>query len=297
MRISTNQVYQQGLNALLDQQSRLLETQLQLATGKKINSPSDDPTGAALVLNVKSFIETTEQYQRNSSFAESRLALEETTLSSMSEILQRARELAVQGNNDTYNADDRLAFAIEIREILDNLLALANTPDGQSSFLFSGSRSDQAPFSDNGAGNYSYNGDQGQRLVQISPTRQVAVGDPGDEIFMRIPNSPQDIFSTLYSLASDLEANNPNPSSIDELDAAMDNISRVVANVGARRNVIESQLSFNEGLVLQQELLRSNVEDVDFAEATTLFNLQLVSMQASQESFIQVQQLSLFNFL
>ena len=297
MRISTFQFHQRGVDAMLDQQSRLSKTQLQVATGKRILTPSDDPVATRQLSDAKAVLSRTEQYQRNAEFARNRLSLEETTLRQGMDTLQRVRELAVQGLNDTYGDGDRSAIAAEVRELLENMLGLANTRDGNGDYLFGGSRVGDAPFVDNGSGSYSYQGDQGQRLMAISPTRRVAVDDAGDAIFMRFPDGTQDIFTTLYQLAEDLEAGTPSETSLQEIDAAMENLGTVVSRVGARLNAVEEQSAVNDDIILQNEQLRSELEDLDLAEATTRLNLQLIGLQAAQQSYVQVRQLSLFNYL
>lgn len=297
MRVSTSQVHQQGVTAMLEQQSKLTKTQLQLATGRRIQVPSDDPTGAKGVLDLEQLIAATEQYERNADAAEARLTSEEVALNSTVDLLQRARELAVRGNTDTVNAEGRKAIASEVRQLLASLLGIANGKDQNGDYLFAGHQTDQEPFSDDGSGGYTYNGDQGQRTLQIGPTRRVEVGDAGSDVFMNIPGASQDVFSILYDLAADLDADNPDPASLNDLDAAMDNILTIQGKVGARRNAIERQNQVNESQVLQLQTTRSALQDLDYAEAVTRLNQQMVGLQAAQQSYAKVQGLSLFNFI
>ena len=125
MRISTSWIFQQGVNAMLDQQTALAKTQQQLATGKSILAPSDDPSASTRVLELDQLIDTSQQYQRNSDYAETRLKLEETVLTQVGDVLQRVRELAVRANNGPLSAGDRNAIAVEIRTNLDGLLQIS----------------------------------------------------------------------------------------------------------------------------------------------------------------------------
>ncbi|MGD8672600.1 MAG: flagellar hook-associated protein FlgL [Thiogranum sp.] len=300
MRIGTLQLFRQGVNAILDQQTRVAETQLQLASGKRINRPSDDPTGAAQILGLSESLKVTEQYQKNIEHARSRLELEDAALGSVGDALQRARELAVQGLNDTNGAQDRAAIAQEIRQLTDEVLGLANRKDGAGEFLFAGFQGQNAPFSHDGSGNFSYAGDQGQRQLQVGPARQVADGDSGLDVFMKVPAAGggfEDVFSTLYKLATDLEANAPNAGSLDQIDAAMDHLLSFRATAGARLNAIDSQATINGALLEQLNATRSNIEDLDYAEAASRLSQQSVTLQAAQQAFVKVQNLSLFNFL
>jgi len=300
MRIGTLQLFRQGVNAILDQQTRVAETQLQLASGKRINKPSDDPTGAAQILGLSESLKVTEQYQKNIEHARSRLELEDAALGSVGNALQRARELAVQGLNDTNGAQDRAAIAQEIRQLTDEVLGLANRKDGAGEYLFAGFQGQNAPFSHDGSGNFSYAGDQGQRQVQVGPARQVADGDSGLDVFMKVAAAGggfEDVFSTLYKLATDLEANAPNAASLDQIDAAMDHLLGFRATAGARLNAIDSQASINGALLEQLNATRSSIEDIDYAEAASRLSQQSVTLQAAQQAFVKVQNLSLFNFL
>jgi len=300
MRIGTLQLFRQGVNAILDQQTRLVGTQLQLASGKRINKPSDDPTGAAQILGLSESLKVTEQYQKNIEHARSRLELEDAALGSVGDALQRARELAVQGLNDTNGAQDRAAIAQEIRQLTDEVLGLANRKDGAGEYLFAGFQGQNAPFSHDGSGNFSYAGDQGQRQLQVGPARQVADGDSGLDVFMKVPAAGggfEDVFSTLYKLATDLEANAPNAGSLDQIDAAMDHLLGFRATAGARLNAIDSQATINGALLEQLNATRSNIEDLDYAEAASRLSQQSLTLQAAQQAFVKVQNLNLFNFL
>ena len=300
MRISTSWIFQQGVNAMLDQQTALAKTQQQLATGQKILNPSDDPSASTRVLELDQLIDTTQQYQRNSDYAETRLQLEETVLSEAGDILQRVRELAVRANNDTLSAGDRQAIAIEVRTNLNGLVQLANSKDATGEYLFSGNKIGTRPFTDNGAGTFTYEGDQGVRSLQIGPTRQVSVGDAGDNVFMTVDDGAggvSSMFDALYDFAVDLEANNPSTTTLTRLDSAIDEVLNIRSSIGTRLNAIDSQRNMNDAFDLLLQENRSTLEDLDYTEAVSRFERQLLALQASQQSFIKIEGLSLFNYL
>ncbi len=185
MRVSTQAFFQNSIATLQRLQSDLNNIQTQVATGRRIQRPSDDPVGAARSLNLRESLETIDQYQRNTSQARSRLQLEEQTMTDTTQLLQRARELALQASNATQTNETRQFIATELRQSVDALLGLANTRDSNDEYLFGGYQTSTEPFS-RSSGGFVYNGDQGQRLVQISSSRQLAASDPGDKIFSRI---------------------------------------------------------------------------------------------------------------
>lgn len=188
MRISTNQQQLQSVQAMLEQQSRLARTQLQISTGQRILVPSDDPTGAKQMLDLGATIGTTGQYQRTADVAEARLGAEGNALQSTTSLLQRVRELAVQANNDTLSPSDRKAIAVEVRERLSELVGIANSLDANGEFLFGGYRATTKPFSVAPDGSVVYAGDQGQRQLQIGADRRIAVGDSGAAVFQAVRN-------------------------------------------------------------------------------------------------------------
>jgi flagellar hook-associated protein 3 FlgL len=302
MRISTLQMHRQGVNSILDLQSQLFRTQQQLSTGKRMINSADDPTGSARLVGLSESATVTEQYQRNIQHLQSRLELEDTVLASVGDNLQRARELAVQALNDTNSAEDRVAIAKEVRQIMDQVLGVANSKDGQGEYLFAGFQAQNIPFSHDGVGNFSYAGDQGQRQIQVGPTRQLAYGDSGLDVFMKVADASgtvahEDVFSTLYKLASDLEADAPSDTTLDQLDNALEHLVGFRATAGARLNAAQSQKDINESFLLQLEQTRSNIEDLDYADAATRLSQESVALQAAQQAFVRVQNLNLFNFL
>ncbi|MDO9371179.1 MAG: flagellar hook-associated protein FlgL [Gammaproteobacteria bacterium] len=201
MRISTNQIQQQGVNTMLDQQVRLSKIQQQLATGQRILTPADDPAGASQALDLTQAVAVNIQYQSNVDAARTRLNLEESALSDVTSLLQNVRTLAVQANNTTLSNSDRTSIAREIRQRLDELLSLSNTKDGNGEYLFAGYKGQTQPFTRTSAGSYTYNGDQGQRFLQVGPTRQVAADDSGTAVFQSIRNG-NGTFTTLDNSAN-----------------------------------------------------------------------------------------------
>ena len=182
MRISTALINQRALNGILNQQARLSDLQLKIATGKRINVPSDDPVGAAQIVRLTETIKSNEQFIRNANMAKSRLNLEESVLASVENALQRVRELALQASNSHLSNLDRKAIAVEVRQRLDELLSLANSQDANQKFLFSGTQVNSKPVTQT-SGGFVYNGDQGQRSIQISSNLQVTDGDSGSAVF------------------------------------------------------------------------------------------------------------------
>ena len=182
MRISSTEQFQQGIDSILNQQAKLNQTQLQLATGKKVLKPSDDPAVATQLLNLSSLKANNLQYDRNINTALNELELQESVLASSGNVLQRVRELTIQANNATQGSETRAAIADEISNLADELLQLANSKSPSGEYIFAGYNSRTPAFAKSDAG-FVYQGDQGQRLLQVSEDTQLAVRDNGADLF------------------------------------------------------------------------------------------------------------------
>lgn len=300
MRVSNQLMQFRATNVILERQSELSKTQEQIATGRKILSPSDDPVGSTQILPLRELLEKNQQYIQNAGVAEHRLSLQDRTLDGVNNLLIRMKELAIQGNNDTLAPQDRVAVAMEIREAIQTLKGLANTKDANGDYLFSGHAVRTPTIVESPPGTFTYGGDNGQRFLQIGETRQIAVGDPGSDVFMNLPAAAgglQSVFTTLETLATNFEADSRDVNALTDLDTAIDNTSTIRARVGSRLNSIDSQNEINEELKFQAQKALSDIEDLDLAEAVSRLNLQLVGLQASQQAFTRIQNLSLFNYL
>jgi len=300
MRVSTSMMQQVAVSGILKRQADLSHTQQQLASGRRILTPSQDPAGSTQILRFEQELGITAQHQRNADRALSRLEMEEGILSGVGNALQRVREQAVQGLNDSNSPSDRTAIAAEVRQRLDEVLNLANTKDGSGEYLFAGFKGDTKPFVSSGLGTYVYQGDQGQREIQISPTRKVPSSDSGDALFMKVPYSgggQQDIFKTISDFATALESNSPDGNVLTDLDAAIGSMLDARAIIGSRINTIDAQRGINEQYSVQLNAELSKIQDLDYAEAVGRMNIELTGLQASQASFERIQNLSLFNYM
>lgn len=316
MRVSTAFIQFQSVTAMLGQQAKLTHTQNQLSSGQRILTPSDDPTGAAKALDLDTAIEQTRQFQRNIDTTRERLSLEDTTLGSANNVLQRVRELAVQGLNATNSPADRKSIAAEVRQLKDSLLGLANTKQTNGDYMFSGYASQTPPFSETAITvgtvatyQYAYAGDANQRRLPIGDGKTVADSDPGLSVFgtpfdhgnppANLPTLPVNgsAFDVLNKLADDFTAGRADNAILNDLDTVMNRISGVQASVGARLNRLDAQESVHEDMLLKFESARSDVRDLDYAEAISRFNIESASLQAAQQAYMKVQKLSLFNYL
>lgn len=186
MRISTNQIYDAGARSILDNQSSLYKLQNQLSSGKRFLSASDDPVAAAQVLLNTQSQKINAQYADNQANASSQLALEESRLQSIVDSVQYVMEQVVAGGNSSYSDSQREFIAENLQSQFDFLLGMANSTDANGYYLFSGYQGNTQPFQQQANGSVKYVGDDGQRLMQVGASRQIAVSDSGRDIFESI---------------------------------------------------------------------------------------------------------------
>jgi flagellar hook-associated protein 3 FlgL len=188
MRLSTQAYYNRSIATMLDQQAALSRIQNQVATGKRVNTPADDPIAAVHVAELERSKLEYAQYEKNSSLARNRLNLEEGALADAGTTLQRVRELVLQASNiGTLNDSDRRSIAVELQSRLEQMQDIANRKDGNGEYLFAGFSTLTQPFAGAASGNVVYAGDQGARLLQVGPTQRVQDSHSGFDLFMNIP--------------------------------------------------------------------------------------------------------------
>ena len=196
MRISTQQLFNRGLEAIQDVTAQQQKTQLQLSTGKKILTPADDPVASTRILELNQEIEINSQFQRNVELAEGHLSLQDDLLGSINGVVQRVRELMITAGNGALSKDDLSAISAEAKQRLDQLAGLLNAQDASGEYLFSGFQGSTEPFQKNVSGSYVYQGDQGKRFVQVESSVRVASTQNGKEIFQDIQVDKNTFYTT-----------------------------------------------------------------------------------------------------
>ncbi len=205
MRISTQSFYEQSQKAMGSQQTNLLRVQQQMGSMTKILSPSDDPIAATRALAVSQSLALNSQYEASRSMAMQSLSLEESALQSVTTLLQDIKVLVIQAGNGSLTDADRAAIASALESSLNQLQGLANTDDGNGQYLFAGFKSSTPPFAKDSHGVMQYTGDQGQRLMQVDVSRQMAATDDGRSIFQTVQGG-----AGYISTASGNSAGTPN---------------------------------------------------------------------------------------
>jgi flagellar hook-associated protein 3 FlgL len=304
MRVSTQILFESGAARIGELQSGLLKTQQQIATGHRILTPADDPVGAARALEVTQSQALNTQYGVNRMHAKNSLGEVEGVLSSVTALLQDVKATVIAAGNGSLSDIERGFQATELSGRFQELLGLANTRDAMGDYLFSGFQANTPAFVQTATGAL-YQGDLGQRLVQVDATRQMAASSPGQTVFQ---GGAQDVFQTLNDLITLLQTPVVTPADAanltsglatanTNLDLALDNVLTVRASVGSRLQELDALDSAAEDRGIQYSQMLSELQDLDYTQALTQLSQQQITLEAAQQSFVKTANLSLFNFI
>jgi len=393
MRVSTSMIYEKGIAAIQRQTAELLHTQQQVSSGRRILTPADDPIAAARALEIDQSKAVNAQFTTNQGTAEDRLRVVENRLVGVGEVLQYARERAVQAGSAALSETELGFIATDMRAQFDALMALANSQDAQGEYLFAGYKANSIPF-EGGIGGVIYNGDQGNQTIQVASSRYMEVSFAGSEVFdrtrrladsvsvvpapangggaqlastspapqgvryeiewdgsaysaiRRAPGTPDqtlvviptgapptsisfdggvtlsitgapaagdrfEVFSASTNLFENFAlfidalerpgaggvTNGAVTFALENLDAALDNVLRVRAQIGSQLVELDGLGLVGSDLDLQYAQTLSRLQDVDYAEAISRLTQQQTFLEAAQLSYLRVTGLSLFNFL
>lgn len=401
MRISTQAFYEQSRLAMNGQQANLMRAQEKIAAMTRIVRPSDDPVGASRALGVSESLALNARYQAARGEAAHTLSLEENALQDITGVLQQVKSLIVQAGNGTLTDADRRSIATTLESAHAQLLGLANTDDGNGQYLFAGFRSGSAPFVQEASGAVAYEGDQGQRMLQVDVARQLAGTDDGLSVFrsvqggagyvatdagntgtatygaisvtdptdanhgkdfrisfaggnytvetndvppvtvaggafvpgaaisfgglrVSISGAPADgdvievanarksadVFGAISELVAALRtpvdtggeaararlANALSTANV-RIDNAHDNVLTVRSAVGSRLQELDSLNDTGEARVLMDKMQLSDLRDLDYASAITDFYQRQSALQATQQTFLRIQGISLFDYM
>ncbi len=409
MRISTAAFYDNASTRISDLQSSVAQKQTQIASGKRILTPADDPVAAAAALTVSQAIDVNTQFAANRDTAKGALSLQESILSNYTTLLQNVKTLTIAAGNGALDDSQRQYMASELAGRYQELMGIANSRDSTGNYIFGGFQSTTAPFTDVSGTTATYNGDQGQRQLQVSTSRQLPINDTGSAIFQNIKSGDDSVsvtpdisnsavgagaisaatvvdatllkhhnysidFTTtagissfkVYDLSTDptksaplsASANyttnpqtitfdglqftatgapasgnkyniNPNAQSIfktigdlitslntpassltakanlsaslssanNNVSAALDTVLNVRAAGGARLQELDTLDTEGDNRSLQYASTLSNLQDLDYAKAASELTQNQLTLQAAQQSFVKIANLSLFNYI
>ncbi|MEP9362239.1 flagellin [Nocardioides sp. CN2-186] len=292
----------QALGGMQTAMGRVAKAQEQLTTGRIINRPSDDPSGATTAMRIRSSMAMQDQYVRNGDDAVGWLNQADGTLTSVTDQVRRAREIALQGANDgAMGQDARDALATEIDQIRQGLVSSANTTYLDRPIfggLTAGGRAYdyQVPGDSSTQVDFIGLSDPNGVVRTIADGAKVRVDVEGPDVFGQ-PNDT--VFDHLTALAASLRSGNTAgiTSAVDSLAVDGTRVTNVQAEIGARTNRVERAQSVATDSALSLKSSLSEVENTDLAKATVDLGLQNVAYQAALGATARVIQPSLLDFL
>jgi flagellar hook-associated protein 3 FlgL len=293
MRITQKMMTNKVNGSLSKNTEKLMNTQSRISSGKQFTKASEDPVGMAKALDYRKTLDSVDQYVRNVSHARSGLETGEATLSDISELLNRAKELALSQATGTASPETRQIAAGEVKQLRDQLIQLANSKQDDR-YMFGGRKTDVPPYDPVNPGD-PFRGDDGGFSVIVSDGVTLDVAVSGKRAFA----SPADPVLVLTDLITGLEANDPSAIS-DQLDALDQSLAQIVnerADVGARLNRLDATENHWDAFKINVEQMLSNTEDVDLTQAITDLTAQQSAFQASLASASKIIQPSLLDYL
>ncbi len=397
MRVATSTIQQAALSGMLRQQAMLARTQNEVASGRRVQAPADDPVAAARIAELERMLAENGRYAANADALTNRLSYAERAIADASLALQRLQELALQANNGIVDINARRMIAAEMRTRAAEIVDIANRQDVNGEYLFAGFRSSTRPFERTPTG-VEFRGDAANRYVQADVAQFISHGHSGAEVFVEIPagngtfttavaganagtgivdpgslldpgawiaddydivfttpstyeirdsanalvqtgtfqsdaeiafrgisvrisGAPatgdrfevrpagtRDLFAALDELIATVESatvtaperarfGSQMAASIAQIGVSLDHLAKIRAEVGARLNAVETSNTARQDLEVEARAVLSSLRDVDYAEAITRMNQQLVGLQAAQQSYARIARLSLFDYL
>jgi flagellar hook-associated protein 3 FlgL len=306
MKISTNALFDRSTKQMGTVQTSLAKSQAQLAAGKQVIAPSDSPTQAASIQRLKSILARQDSYGNTLDAVKTRLQDEESALQSVSNMVVRVKEIAIQAASDTLGDADRKVLGVEMQGLRDQIFSMANMQDSSGNYLFAGSRVNKPAFAENGFGDVTYQGDQTRMRVSVGDQRTVQLNRSGSEAFVTVvrtdPKGAQTgvgFFQAIDQLTAAVRGSDriAMQRGIGEMDSLQNGLTLSLAQVGTDMNVADAQTAVLEETRLSLKSTLSNIEDLDYAEAIGLMNKQLLSLEAAQSSFGKISKLNLFNYI
>lgn len=301
INLSTGAFYERGTRQIGVLRARAETLQNQIGTGDRLERSSDDPVAAARLRSLARSERLSEVDGRNSDMAEADLSVADQTLSSISDLVIRVRELSVQASAATLKEDQRAALGVEIKGLRDNLLLLANSRNVAGHALFGGQTSGAA-YTDAAPG-ASYQGTSSVVPLEIGEGQQVVPGMTGPEIFEFDGGSGRtDLFTVLGNLATALQSGDPAAGtfaqdSLGLLDTGLEKITTAQTVVGARLNWVDLMSERRSETAERVASERADVGGADIAVTISRLQETLTVLEASQASFVRLSNLSLFSIL
>lgn len=313
MRISTQMMYDQNMRSVTSSQAEWLKSGEQMASGKRVVNPSDDPVAAAQAVVLSQAQAQNSQYAAARGFATQRVSLEDNVLMAATDVITAAQTKLIQANTGVLSDTDRLSLATDLQGLRDQLMNLANTSDGNGRYIFGGFKTENPSFD---ATTGVYQGGANAVTQQVDASRTMVIGHTGKQIFDSITSNatleanPADtetsVFVMLDSAIAALKVPTDNDDAAQAVQTAriekssrglknsLDNVGTILAGVGVQLQELTALDELGNDRSLGQKEQMSNLVDVDTTAAISSYVMNQAALQASYKAFSDLQGMSLF---
>jgi flagellar hook-associated protein 3 FlgL len=275
MRVTDSMVYMNMQRNVAQRQQDYVTAQQRATTGKKVNAPSDDPWAFAQARYETGNLARAQSYERTIDMAKPSLQTTDSTLTSVENVIQRVRDIAVESANDTYNGGDRNTFSQELDTLRDQLVSLGNTHTGDR-YIFAGYKDGAPPYDATGV----YSGDTQTAQVEIARGVNLPLGVTGDQVFGA---AGDDVFSTIQKLQTALTTGTTSDvsSMITEIDTRYEQVRNVHSEIGNQLNSADIATSVAQRAQDTATANKSDLVDIDTVKAYTDLTRATTALQAA----------------
>ncbi|CAH6882201.1 Flagellar hook-associated protein flgL [Vibrio chagasii] len=294
MRVTDSQFNAVMQRSLMDNNIRLNKVFEQMSTGLKINHLSDDPIAAVRLEGLKKTVSDNQQYQRNIENVQSQLTRYETNVNTLEELSQQVNELLLQGKNGTLDSQSRAGIVLELKSLKTEMLNTLNQAN-DGSYLFSGTDISTPAIATTPP--YALNPNSDYRETKVGDNQYV----PSNLTITDTIGSSA-IFTDLDNAIAELEL--PTGGFTAALDNALNTNQSLhqsllvsLTDIGSQYNALDRLKETSIDMVFFAETVRSELEELDYAEASVELNQGMIALEATQKTFARVAGISLFDLL
>lgn len=290
MRVTESMALRDFLRDLEGTRQRMLEAQNQATTGKSMFRPSDNPADTSDILRLRADKIEIEQYERNLNFGKSKLEFTDTALSSLQDMIERVRFLALSAIGMETPND---AFSVEVQGLRDQIRGTLNSAF-QGRYIFGGSDGETPPFQTDATGVVTYSGNSDVVRLQVGRASSIQTQIPGDQLFGSV-----DLFSALTDMIGALQSGDQSEidARLKPIEEAWEGLSVNRSRIGNMINVADSRRQEMTAMSLARETNLVEIESVDLARALTEFRTYENALQATLGVGARISQLTLLDYL
>ncbi|MGF1776191.1 flagellar hook-associated protein FlgL [Vibrio nomapromontoriensis] len=294
MRVTDSQFNAVMQRSLMDNNIRLNKVFEQMSTGKKLNHLSDDPIASVRLEGLKKTMSDNLQYQRNIDNVQSQLTRYETNVDTLEELSQQVNELLLQGINGTLDQHSRAGIVLELKSLKSEMLTTLNQSN-DGSFLFSGT--DISNPSIDIVPPYTMNTNGDYRETKVGDDQYVANNITVSDVI-----GSSAIFTDLDNAIAELEV--PSATFISTIKSAIDSnqslhqsVLLTLTDIGSQYNSLDRLKETSIDMVFFAETVKTELEALDYAQASVELNQSMIALEATQKTFIQIAGISLFDLI